>query len=146
MILIGKKIKELRNKYKLTQTELATRLGVTKSTVAAYENDSRQPSYEVLVKMADVFKVTIDSILMDRSDTVINIEGLNNEQLVIIENLISHLRRGEVINTFFSKITKSKVTDISSIERLMKTHPEFFEDLEEVMRSIEEKNKKDWEY
>ncbi len=47
--------------------------------------------------MLSVFKVTIDSILMDRSDTVINIEGLNNEQLVIIENFISHLRRGEVI-------------------------------------------------
>ena len=33
MVLIGKRIKDLRNKYKLTQTELAEKVGVTKSTV-----------------------------------------------------------------------------------------------------------------
>ena len=43
MILFWKEIKELRNKYKYTQTELANLVGVTKSTIAAYENDTRQP-------------------------------------------------------------------------------------------------------
>ena len=41
MVLLGKRIKELRNKYKLTQTELAERIGVTLSSVASYENNSR---------------------------------------------------------------------------------------------------------
>lgn len=93
MVLLGRKIKELRNKYRLTQTELATQIGVTKSTVAAYENDSRLPSYEVLIKMADVFKVNIDSLLSDRSEVALDASGLNAEQLQIVENLIVHFRR-----------------------------------------------------
>ena len=54
MILLGKKIKELRNKYKYTQSELASLVGVTKSTIAAYENDTRLPSYEVLIKFSHI--------------------------------------------------------------------------------------------
>lgn len=62
--MLGKRTKELRNKYKFTQTELALKVGVTKSTIAAYENDSRQPSYEVLIKMALKFCSTIIKLLM----------------------------------------------------------------------------------
>lgn len=93
MILLGRKIKDLRNKYRLTQTELATQIGVTKSTVAAYENDSRTPSYEVLIKLANVFKVSIDSLISNRSDTILNVDGLSTEQLQIIENLVTHFRK-----------------------------------------------------
>ena len=57
MILMGKRIKELRTNAKFTQKELADRLGVTKSTITAYENDSRTPSYDVLIKIARVFNV-----------------------------------------------------------------------------------------
>ena len=90
MILLGKRIKELRNKSKLTQTELAKQVGVTKSTIAAYENDSRSPSYEVLIKMANVFKVSIDSLLLNRSGAVLDVYGLNTEQLELIENIIAY--------------------------------------------------------
>ena len=52
MILIGQRIKELRNKHRYTQIELAEKVGVTKSTIAAYENDTRLPSFEVLIRMS----------------------------------------------------------------------------------------------
>lgn len=99
MLLLGKKIKSLRNKYKYTQTELATLVGVTKSTIAAYENDTRLPSYEVLIRMSKTFKVSIDSILLDRTDSVINIDGLNPEQVQLVENLIENLRKAEICNS-----------------------------------------------
>ena len=70
MILIGAKIKELRNSCRFTQKELAELVGVTKSTIAAYENDSRTPSFEVLIKLATVFHVTTDTILLNRSSSI----------------------------------------------------------------------------
>ena len=103
MVLIGKRIKELRNKYKLTQTELAEQVGVTKSTIAAYENDSRQPSYEVLIKMAAVFRVSIDSLLLDRQGSILEVSHLNKEQLDIIENLIMYFRKSNAIDIFMLK-------------------------------------------
>lgn len=97
MVLLGKKIKDLRNKYRLTQTELAVQIGVTKSTVAAYENDSRTPSYEVLIKLADVFKVSIDSLLSNRSEAMLDVNGLSIEQIQIVENLVVHFRKSNTM-------------------------------------------------
>lgn len=93
MILIGKRIKDLRTKYRFTQTDLAEKVGVTKSTIAAYENDSRQPSYEVLIKMSEVFRVSIDSLLLDRSDSIINVSGLTPEQIDVLENIIFYFKK-----------------------------------------------------
>ena len=103
MVLIGKRIKELRNKYKFTQTELAEKVGVTKSTIAAYENDSRQPSFEVLIKMAEVFKVSIDSLLLNRSGAILEVSGLTTEQLDILDNLIKHFRKNNTIDIYMLK-------------------------------------------
>ncbi len=92
MVLLGEKIKSLRKKYKLTQAEFGEKIGVTKSTVATYENDSRLPSYSVLVKIADVFGVSIDSMLLDKSDRLLDASGLNNEQIDIIKTLIAYFK------------------------------------------------------
>lgn len=40
MVDIGNKIKELRTEQKMTQSDLAERLGVTKSSISSYENGS----------------------------------------------------------------------------------------------------------
>lgn len=105
MILIGKRIKRLRNKYKYTQTELAEKVGVTKSTIAAYENDSRLPSYEVLIRMAGVFKVSIDSLLLNRTEVIIDAHGLTTEQIELLSNIIGHFRKCNIVEELFSDMT-----------------------------------------
>jgi len=102
MILLGRRIKELRNNAKLTQTELAHQVGVTKSTIAAYENDSRLPSYEVLIRMSNTFKVSIDSILLDHPGSILEVHGLNPEQLHILETLIVTFRQNNTIDTLYT--------------------------------------------
>lgn len=93
MIIIGEKIKELRKKSKFTQTELAQILGVTKSTVAAYENNTRLPSYDVLIKMAGIFKVSTDSLLLNLPDKkILEADGLKTDQLEMLEKLIVYFR------------------------------------------------------
>ena len=111
MILFGKRIKSLRIKYKFTQTELASRVGVTKSTIAAYENDSRQPSYEVLIKLSHVFKVSIDSLILNHTEVILDSYGLNDEQIDIINNLISYFRKINYIGESFSDLS-SETLDI----------------------------------
>ena len=103
MVLIGKKIKELRNKSKLTQSELAEKIGVTKSTIAAYENDSRQPSYEVLIRMASVFRVSVDSLLLDRSEVVLEVRGLTEEQIDILGLQISYFKKINRLRNIYEK-------------------------------------------
>lgn len=61
--MIGKRIKELRTKRKVTQEELGKIVGVTTSMIGMYEIGARNPSFEVIEKIADYFGVTVDYLL-----------------------------------------------------------------------------------
>lgn len=61
--MIGNNIKKLRQKYELTQEELAAKLGVSRSAMGNYERETRQPDIDMLIKMADTFNITIDELV-----------------------------------------------------------------------------------
>lgn len=57
---IGVKIKTLRKGRKLTQQELADKMGITRATVSNYEVGRRSPHISELKRFADFFGVGID--------------------------------------------------------------------------------------
>ena len=57
------RIKKIREELGLTQQELADKLDGAKSTVAMYENETRKPSLEILMKLSEIFNCSIDYIL-----------------------------------------------------------------------------------
>ena len=61
--MLSKKIKNLRLQYGKTQQELANDLNISRSTLAGYESESKQPSYEMLAKIASYFDVSVDYLL-----------------------------------------------------------------------------------
>ena len=61
--MVGKRVKELRMKRGLSQEDLGTAVGVTKVSVCGYENGTRLPSLENLIKIADVPETTTDYLL-----------------------------------------------------------------------------------
>ena len=64
MVEFSQRLKQLRKDKHLTQAQVAKRIGVTASMVSSYETDIRLPSYEVMVRIADVFGVTVDYLLL----------------------------------------------------------------------------------
>ena len=56
-------IKDIRVRKGLTQSEVASALGVSSVVYSRYETGSRQPSIDVLVQMANIFGVTVDYLL-----------------------------------------------------------------------------------
>lgn len=56
-------IKELRDRDKLTQTELAQRIGINRSLISQYEAGEREPSLMSLVKLANYAHVSVDYLL-----------------------------------------------------------------------------------
>lgn len=57
------RLKELRQDNDLTQEELAKALNITRQALSNYENSDREPSYDLLIKIADYFDVTLDYLL-----------------------------------------------------------------------------------
>lgn len=56
-------LKYLRNRDKLSQSELAEKLGVAKSTISMYEVGKREPDFETLEAIADLFNVDMNFLL-----------------------------------------------------------------------------------
>ena len=69
--MIGLRLKQLRKGRKLSQEALAKTLNVSQSTIAYYENEAKQPSYDVLDQIASLFNVSVD-YLLGRTDNPVS--------------------------------------------------------------------------
>ncbi|MBQ7339536.1 MAG: helix-turn-helix transcriptional regulator [Clostridia bacterium] len=60
---IGKRIKEIRLENKLSQYEFGKLLSVSQDTISLWETGKSLPSTEILILMAEHFKLSVDYIL-----------------------------------------------------------------------------------
>lgn len=86
------KLKNLRTSQKLTQQQLADRIGVAKSVVSYYESGDRFPSYDVLVKIARIFHTTTDYLLDVSKENVIDVTGLSDEDISVVRTVAEALK------------------------------------------------------
>lgn len=56
-------LKELREKNKLTQKEVAEKVNITQRAYAFYETGDREPSIDTLIKIANLYNVPIDILV-----------------------------------------------------------------------------------
>lgn len=90
--MLNKKIRELRLAKGMNQVELANALSVSKQTVSNWENNNIQPSVDMLVKIADYFSVSTDYLLCRNNTKSINADGLNENQLMHIKQIIDDIK------------------------------------------------------
>lgn len=93
MVDFGDRLKILRLKQKMTQDQLAERLGLTKSAISAYETNLRMPSYESLMAIARIFKVSTDYLLGLENRWLIDLSGLTNSEKDALMSLIKVMKR-----------------------------------------------------
>ena len=107
MVNIGERIREYRSSLRMTQADFACRLGITGASVSAYENGTRLPSYDVLVKIANILGVSTDTLLGRREAEriVIDVTELSIKQRLIIQ---------ETVDMFIEGNQKDKQTAMSS--------------------------------
>lgn len=63
-VTITNRLRELRAKYRMSQEELARRVGVTRQTIIAIENGKYLPSLKLAFKIARVFGMKIEDIFI----------------------------------------------------------------------------------
>ncbi len=63
MKIFAERLKELRKEKNLTQNEFAKILHIKQQSYARYELNTSEPSYEMLVKIANFFEVSTDYLL-----------------------------------------------------------------------------------
>ena len=63
MVDFSQRLRKVRLDNHMTQAQVAKKIGVTASMVSSYETDIRLPSYDVLIRIADLFGVSVDYLL-----------------------------------------------------------------------------------
>ena len=90
--MVAEKIKHLREQQGLTQAELSKRLGITRSSVNAWEMGISVPSTQYLVALADLFRVSTDYLLGVERSAVMDLSGLTQRGTGRVYALVEHLR------------------------------------------------------
>ena len=57
------KLRDLRKEKGLTQTELAKKIGMSQTNYSYYEANDIMPSTDILIKLADIYGITLDKLL-----------------------------------------------------------------------------------
>ena len=102
MTLFSNKLKQIRKQSGLGQQELADILGISKSAVSMYEQGKREPNFDLLLKMTEVFHVSANDLLgsyIDPDKTAgitvaahLDTEDLSEAELEDVENYINFVR------------------------------------------------------
>jgi transcriptional regulator with XRE-family HTH domain len=74
----SRRTRNLRNSMNLRQKDLAEFLGTSKQVVSNYENEQREPSFDVLIRIAQFFSVSTDYLL--------GVSPLENQLLGLVNN------------------------------------------------------------
>ncbi len=77
-------LKELRIKHNISQAEMAKILNVSQKSISNYENGLSDPNIETLKKIADFFRITIDSLVGHEVPYLLDKSTLTAEQKVLV--------------------------------------------------------------
>lgn len=92
MVEMGKKLRRLRKAKRMTQEELGNVVGVSNVMISSYELSTRQPTYEVMIRLAKYFEVSVDYLFGLDKELAVSVEGLSDKHLALVISIIDQLR------------------------------------------------------
>lgn len=87
---LGKRLRQARLKRGLTQTQAGEAVGISYGTLSGYERDYRNPDHETLLKLSELYQVSVSWLLNADHINVSNIEKktqLEEELLTMFRSL-----------------------------------------------------------
>ena len=105
VIKIGKNIQKIRKSNGYTQEKLAEKIEVSVRYISDIEQDKSKPSYEVLIKICNVFQIGLDQIFCDYINAKENksmeyslagFDKLSKRDKETIENLIVFFNKSKL--------------------------------------------------
>lgn len=118
--MLGDKIKELRNKKGIYQQDLADALSVSKSTVAMWETNKREPDLEMIKKIADYFNISTDYLINWEEDKkpkfVFSVDPIKEFEMALVK-LYPYASKDEIekmknINLSFGELNYAGLQEI----------------------------------
>ena len=90
IIIANKRINELRVKSGMSQTELANKLNVTRSSVNAWEMGISVPSVQNLVELSHIFHVSVDYLIGLNAKEAVCLDNYSEEEKELVYGLLKY--------------------------------------------------------
>ncbi|AZO96371.1 helix-turn-helix transcriptional regulator [Halocella sp. SP3-1] len=113
---LGEKLKKLRIENKMTQEDLAKKIGVSRGTVAGYETQDKNPKYKTLKKIASVLNCSID-YLLDNPSTLVEENKNSNFDL---QKYITKINERRDLQLLLQEVDKLNSNSVYRIIELLK--------------------------
>lgn len=136
--MFGKNIKYYRLMNKLSQEELAQRVGVNKMTISNYEKDKRMPDIAIITKLAQVLDVTLAALVCSYGDDLMIEHGAFRKHASITKSqqelILGHADR--YLGRLFSAISVFGDTALASTPQIERVPAVDFEEAGQYLRKI----------
>lgn len=100
-------LKKILEKNNISQRELAQAINISPSLINKYVLNKCEPPIEVLVKMANQLHVSLDYLIMEKTN-IINLESLDDDTKEMIVTILD-------MNNIQKKQTKNFITSITNL-------------------------------
>ena len=104
-MFLGYRLKELRRSKNVSQAELGKLIGVSKVSVSGYENGTRMPSMDVLLKIIKLFDVSADYMFGRELNVVC--EDSQNITVLLASNDIEIIREIRTMPVLYNEIAEN---------------------------------------
>ena len=124
-VLMGERLKTLRESASKTQREVADFVGVSVAVYSSYENDIREPSLSTVTKLADYYRKTIDFLVSGKenhtdrtgmSESAIDALALINKTNDDIARCVDNLLSSEKFGQAMTYLTASWLMEVQKTE------------------------------
>ena len=104
-IKIGKNIQSIRKNNRYTQEKLAEKIEVSVRYISDIEQNRANPSYEVLIRICNLFRVSMDQIFSEYLNikenknieySLAGFDKLSKKDKETIENLIAYFNKSKL--------------------------------------------------
>ena len=114
---LNEKIYEYRKQNRWSQEELADKLDVSRQTISKWEVGKAVPELDKLIKLAELFNISVDELVKENIEIVYN-ENLNNP--IKNENIEESFSKEEKHNKIFEKIIEKFKFKKISLNKIIK--------------------------
>ena len=84
----GLRLRELREKHKLSQEQLGRRVDRSKSVISRYEKNLKMPPLAILTEFAVIFNVSLVYLVGIDKNEMVSIDGLTDQQKQVLQTIV----------------------------------------------------------
>ena len=87
---IGSRIARLREQRRMSQSDLARRLHISRASIQAWECGTNTPSTDNLVSLAKIFHVSTDYLLQIDASKTVSLDNYSNDEQILVFRLLKY--------------------------------------------------------